>query len=47
MRFVLMSKIDVLGTFRELDPPDVTLGHLQDVFRGFLQKPKSVKQLTL
>ena len=43
MRFVLMFKIDVLGKSREWHQPDVTLGPLQDVFRKFLQKPKTMK----
>ena len=47
MRFVLTFKMDVLRTFRDRYPPDVTLGPLYDVFRLFLQKPKTIKQLFL
>ena len=47
MRFVLKFKIDALGTSRGRHRPDVTLGHLQDVFRTFLQKAKTIKQLKL
>ena len=47
MRFVLMFKIDVLGTSRGRHRLDVTLGPLEDVFRTFLQKPKTKIQLTL
>ena len=32
MRFVLMFKINALGTSREGHPPDVTLGPLYHVF---------------
>ena len=45
MRFVLIFKTDVLGTTRERHLPDVTLGRLKDVFRTFLQNPKTKKQL--
>ena len=42
-----MFKIDALGSSRERHTKDVTLGPLQDVFGTFLQKPKTIKQLTL
>ena len=45
MRFVLIFKTDILGTTRERHRPDVTLGRLKDVFRTFLQNPKTKKQL--
>ena len=45
MRFVLIFKTDVLGKTRERHRPDATLGRLKDVFRTFLQNPKTKKQL--
>ena len=47
MHFVLMFKIDVLGTFHKRHPLDSTLGRLYDVFGMFQQKHKTVKELTL
>ena len=42
MRFLFMLKIDVLGMSRERHLPD---GPLEDMFRTFLQAPKTIKQL--
>ena len=41
-----MFTIDVLRTSQKRHPLDVTLEHLQEVFRAFLQKPKNYKTAT-
>ena len=46
MRFLFMFTIDVLRTSQKRHPLDVTLEHLQEVFRAFLQKPKNYKTAT-